>query len=75
MVAFFSNWNDEVGCLQPSNVGFNMSFDEYQLIMRALRTYAVEVDDYSEVADIVNFVNGVEFCYKTSRKVQLQNEG
>lgn len=74
MFASFSNWNDEVGFLTPDNACLNMSFREYQIVMQALKAYAVEKEVYSEVAEIVNLVTNIEYWYKASKKIHSEKE-
>ena len=74
MLASFIGWNDEPGYLVPENADLFLNYRQYQLIMNALKTYAVENDIYTEVAEIVQLVSDIEQWYKVSRDRHISEE-
>lgn len=74
MLASFFGWNDKPGYLVPENADFFLSHREYELIMMALKTYAVENDIYSEVAEIVQLISSIEDNYKWSRDKEISKQ-
>lgn len=74
MVATFYDWNAERGYYVPYRAVLHANYREYQLIMMALKTYAVENDIYSEVAEIVQLVSDIEAFYKVSRDLVASEE-
>lgn len=74
MLASFFGWNDKPGYQVPENADLFINYREYALIMMALKTYAVESDIYSEVAEIVKLVSSIEEYYKWSRDNAISKE-
>lgn len=74
MLASFFGWDDKAGYLVPENADFFLSHREYELIMVALKAYAVENDIYSEVAEIVKLISSIEENYKWSRDKAIAKE-
>lgn len=74
MLASFSNWNSDAGYLKPEFADIYVKFDEYQIIMRALKAYAVENDVYTEVAETVKLISDIEAWYKIERDRVIKEE-
>lgn len=74
MVATFYDWNAERGYHVPDRAVLHANYREYQLIMMALKTYAVENDIYSEVAEIIQLVSDIETFYKIARDLVASEE-
>lgn len=74
MLATFYNWSDAPGYLIPEKAVLHLDYSEYQIIMRALKKYAVENDVYTEIADIVTLVSEIEHWYKFERHLKEKDK-
>lgn len=74
MLASFFDWNDKQDYLVPENAVLYLSHRQYELIMMALKTSAVENYIYSEVAEIVQLISSIEESYKWSRDKEISKQ-
>lgn len=74
MFAYFYKWNDDSGFFVPERVYLLLSYKQFSTIMQALKCFAIERENYDEVADAVNLVNDFKNRLELSKKKTLKRK-